>query len=125
MNLMKTYYDQITIFYNPEINKHKKTIAHAKSVGKILAMPFKDMPEAFNIWATIWKGLREDPMQVFDKNDPKFEKLAKESVIDFESWRKIAVNNLELFHSPIAIKGKQVVVCDRQTKIYELIEEAN
>lgn len=118
---MKTYLDQITIYFNPSNNKHKKTVAHAKSAGKVLAIPFLEMPTANNVWTTIYDGLDKDIMSIFDQ---KFLENNAVKPARFEDWRKLAVHNLDHIDSPIAIRGKQVVICDRQTKIYQLMDMA-
>lgn len=112
---------QITIYYNPEINKHKKTIAHAQSIGKILAIPFSEMPKAHNIWAFIYEKLDENVVDVFDPDWYASQKLDPK---DFESWYKLVTHNPENIDSPIAVTDDKVVLCKRQTEIYDLMETA-
>jgi arsenate reductase-like glutaredoxin family protein len=118
---MKTYLDQITIYYNPTINKHKKTVAHAESIGKILAIPFEEMPKANNLWTTIYEGLGEKAFKIFKED---FKSTEGFNIKDYNNWYKVASHNLDQIESPIAIKGEQVVFCDRQTEIYELMDTA-
>jgi arsenate reductase-like glutaredoxin family protein len=112
---------QVTIYYNPTINKHKKTIAHARSIGEVLAIPFAEMPTAHNIWAFIYQKLDEKAADVFEKDwyasqhlDPK----------DFDSWYKLVTHNPDRIDSPIAVKDDKVVLCKRQTEVYHLMETA-
>lgn len=122
---MKTYRSQITIYYNPSINKHKKTIAHAESIGAILAIPFSKMPEAHNIWMTLWNGLGDNKMNIFDQKHPDYAELIEGRELDFDGWRKVAIHNREMIVSPIAIKGREVLLCQSQTDIYQFMEVAS
>lgn len=121
---MKTYRSQITIFYNPMINKHKKTIAHAKSIGAVLAFPFDNMPSANTVWTRIWNQLGRPATAIFDKDSPKYKTLVKDRKLNFRDWKKIAVHNPDMIQAPIAINGSQVVICNRQTEIYDLMQVA-
>ncbi|MEM8526014.1 MAG: hypothetical protein AAGG68_15350 [Bacteroidota bacterium] len=119
---METHNDQINIYYDPAINKHKKTVAHAKSIGKVLAISFEDMPEAYNVWMTIWEGINKDTEILFDEKHPKYEQFVKGQITNFEDWRKVAINNTDMIKNPIAVKGKEVLICERQTEIYEFMD---
>jgi len=118
----KTYGNQINIYYNPDINKHKKTVAHAKSIGEILAIPFEEMPEAYNVWMTIWEGIDKNTEAIFDKDHPKFESMVAGQITNFEDWRNTAIHNFDMIASPIAVRDKEVLICERQTEIYEFME---
>ncbi len=114
---------EILIFYNPDINKHKKTVAHAKSVADyIKTRPFSEIPTAHNVWTTIYEALDVDAMNIFDDTDPRFDELVKGRDLDFEGWYKVVVNNPNMIRSPIAIRDGKAVLCDRQTEIYQLME---
>ncbi|MFK7936288.1 MAG: hypothetical protein AB8G22_22425 [Saprospiraceae bacterium] len=119
---MKTDIKQINIYYNPEINKHKKTIAHAQSIGKVLTFSFDEMPEAYNVWTTIYNGIKDNPSAIFDDKDERYESMVGDAPMSFDSWYKIATNNPDLIDSPIAIRGEEVVLCKRQTEIYRLMD---
>lgn len=118
---MKTYLDQITIYYNPEISQHKKTVAHAKSAGKILAISFNKMPRANNVWTTIYQSLEGQVLQIFNET---FLKKNNVEPTSFKDWYNLVSHNLKYIHAPIAIRGEQVVLCNRPTKIYQLMDKA-
>lgn len=120
---MQTDQREILIYYNPEVNKHKKTIAHAQGMAPyIKAYAFADASTAQNVWATIYEGLEVDPMTIFDNNHPKYESLIAGNEFDFKDWLKIVAHNPDLIRSPIAMREKKVVICDRQTEIYKLMD---
>lgn len=119
---MKTDVKQINIYYDEGVNKHKKTIAHAKSLGEVTAYEFSQMPEAYNVWTTIYNGIKDDPNAIFDDKNEKYETMVGDAPLDFESWYKIATNNPDLIDSPIAVRGEEVVLCKRQTEIYRLMD---
>lgn len=112
---------QITIYYHPDINKHKKTVAHAQSIGEVLAIPFSEMPTAHNIWTFIYKNLDKDVSAVFDADWYASQEL---DLQDFDSWYKVITNNLDRIDAPIAVKKDKVVLCKRQTEVYDLMETA-
>lgn len=112
---------QVTIYYNPEINKHKKTVAHAQSIGEVLAIPFSEMPTAHNIWASIYEKLDKNAVAVFDANWYASQKLDPQ---DFDSWYKLVTHNPDRIDSPIAVKKDEVVLCKRQTEVYDLMKTA-
>lgn len=112
---------QVTIYYNPAINKHKKTVAHALGIGEVLAIPFSEMPKAHNIWAMIYQQLGENAQMVFEQDWYASQNLGSE---DFSSWYKLVTNNPDQIDSPIAVKDKKVVLCKQQTAIYQLMETA-
>ena len=116
--------NQITIYYNPEINKHKKTVAHAKSIDDVLAIPFENMPEAYMVWTNIWDGIKGNPEVIFDQDHPKYDEIVKGQISNFEDWRNIILHNKDMIVAPIAIRGEDVVICERQTEIYKLMEVA-
>lgn len=116
--------NQITIYYNPEHNKHKKTVAHAKSIGEVLAVPFENMPEAYMIWTNIWDSIKTKPEVIFDQDHPKYDTLIKGQVSNFEDWRKLVLHNKDMISAPIAVKGNDVVICTRQTEVYQLLDVA-
>lgn len=117
---MKTYLDQITIYYNPEISQHKKTVAHAESAGEVLAISFNKMPTANNVWTTIYNSLGDQAMQIFDEAFLKKNDLEPTS---FKDWYNLVSHNLEHIHAPIAIRGDRVIFCNRPTEIYQLMDK--
>lgn len=121
---MKTNEREIVIYFNPDNNTHKKTIAHATSIAPyIVAYSFYDTPAGHNIWASIYDSLDVDAMTIFDDKNPKYEDLIRDKELGFDSWLKVVEHNPDLIRSPIAIRGKQAIVCDRQTEIYRLMDE--
>ncbi len=124
-DIMKTNPREILIFYNPDINKHKKTVAHAQAVADyVKTRPFSAIPTAHNVWTTIYESLEADPMSIFDDKHPKYDSLVKDKELDFDGWYKLVVNNPDMIRSPIAIREKRVILCDRQTEIYQLMNNS-
>ncbi len=122
---MRTNPREIVIFHDPAINKHKKTVAHAKSIADhVRSLSFEEAPTANNVWATIYEGLDTDPMDIFDEKHSKYEDLIAGKELDFEAWLKIVQNNTDLIRSPIAIREKKAVLCDRQTEVYKLMDKS-
>ncbi|MEM0995182.1 MAG: hypothetical protein AAGI49_19280 [Bacteroidota bacterium] len=121
---MPDYTEQITIYYNPEINTHRKTVAHAKGGADVLALPFDKMPEAYNIWMDVWETIKDNPAQIFDDTHPKYDTLVKNQITNFVDWRKILLHNRDMIAYPIATSGDRVMIVKRQTQVYDFLEPA-
>ena len=115
--------DQITIYFNPENTTHAKAVAHAKGTGKaVLAIPYEDMPSAYNVWTQIYEQLPFPKNEFFDSNDERYAQLIEGREFTFDDWRKIAVHNPDLIDVAVAISGEKVVALNRQTEVYRLQE---
>lgn len=119
---MKTHKDQIIIYYNPKINKHKKLVAHAKSMGVVLPFAFDNVPEAYNVWTTIWDSMTKDPVRIFDKDHQNYNMVKDAIPMDFKTWYDLIMHHKDMIVAPIAIRGNKAVLCVRQTEVYQLME---
>lgn len=124
MDDLKTDPKQILIFYNPENNTHKKTIAHAEGSGKaVRSFAYDKAPTANNIWMAIFQGLTEDDKKYFfERDDERYNTLIADKDYSFEDWKKICLNNTDLIKYPIAISGKKVILVRRPSEVLRLQE---
>lgn len=112
---------QLTIYYNPSKSEHKRAIAYAESVSKVLAIPFQEMPTAYNIWVDIWNGLQPQAYEIFDETHPKYKQLGISKGGSFDTWYKLVTRNPELLVAPVATDGRQVALCRSYTNVLGLI----
>jgi len=118
---MKTNPREILIYYNPDSSSDRKTVAYAKSISRhVKTYSHCDA----NVTTTGWKGLLQkmdvEPKRLFNKALPEYQSTLKGKELDEEGWLNVIRRNPHLLKSPIAVKGKKVVLCERPTDIYKL-----
>lgn len=122
---MKTHRREIQIYYNPESNYHRKTLAYAKSMARhVKSYAFHQTPSTGTSWQQIMKALDlEDPKILLNKADPYYQEHLRGRDFSEECWIKILQKNTHLIKFPIAMRGNRAIVCQRPKDIYKLIEE--
>jgi arsenate reductase len=122
---MKTHHREIQIYYNPESNYHRKTLAYAKSMARhVKSYAFHQTPSTETSWQQIIKALDlEDPKVLLNKADPYYQEHLRGRDFSEACWIKIIQKNTHLIKFPIALRGNRAIVCQRPKDIYKLIEE--
>ncbi len=118
---MKTNPREILIYYNPDSNSDRKTIAFARSISPhVKTYSHSDA----NVSTTGWKGLLQkleiEPKKLFNKALPEYQRTLKGKELDEEGWLHVIQRNPHLLRSPIAVMGNKAVLCVRPTDIYKL-----
>ena len=120
---MKTNNREILIYYNPESNKGRKTVAHAQSVvHHVRSYSFKKAPSNGTSWSQIISSLGIPPKELLNKAHPYYREHIKGREFDDESWLKVLQYNPELIKAPIAIRGKRAILCLYPTDIHRLVD---
>ncbi len=118
---MKTHSREILIYYNPESNSDRKTVAHAQSVvPHVRAYAFAKAPSTTTSWQTILNALELHPKEILNKANPFYQKHIRGKEFDDESWVNILKYNSNLIKAPIAIRGHRAILCNNPTDIYKL-----
>lgn len=121
---MKTHQREIMIYYNPESNSDRKTVAHAQSLSPHLkTYSFGQTPSTGYSWQMILKSLDLHPKEILNKAHPYYQAHIRGREFDKESWLKILKYNPDLIKAPIAIRGRRAVLCTNPTDVYKLIEQ--
>ncbi len=121
---MKTHQKEILIYYNPESNSDRKTVAHAQSMTKhIKSFSYNKTPSTGASWQQILKSLDMHPKEILNKAHPYYQKHIRGREFDKESWIKVIRYNPDLIKAPIAIRGSRAILCSNPTDIYKLIEQ--
>jgi arsenate reductase len=119
---MRTNQREILIYYHPESTSDRKTIAHAQSVSPyVRSFSFDQAPSNGTSWRQILTFLDCDPKELLNKAHPYYQSTIRGREFDTESWVKVIKNNPDLIKAPIAIRGKQAILCKNTTDIYRLI----
>lgn len=118
---MKTHQREILIYYNPESNSDRRTIAHAQSVvPHVRTYAFGKTPSTTTSWQTILNALKLHPKEILNKANPYYQKHIRGKEFDEESWVNILRHNTTLIKAPIAIRGQRAILCSSPTDIYKL-----
>ncbi len=123
---MKTHDREILIYYNSASSADKKTIAHAQGLAKhVTKYDYKDVSATSTSWKRILSSLNRHPKELMNKAHPYYQKHIRGREFDHEGWLNVIARNPELMRSPIAIKGRKVVLCENPTDVYKLIDNKN
>ena len=118
---MQTHPREILIYYNPDSPSDRKTLAYAQSISThVRAYSHKDARVTTTGWKSLLQEMKVSPKQLFNKALPEYQSQIKGKDLDEEDWLNVIIRNPHLLKSPIAIKGKKVVLCERPTDIYRL-----
>lgn len=118
---MKTNQREILLYFNPQSSTGKKTLALAKSISPhVKSYSYEQNPSTNTSWHMILDSLKMDPKQLLDKSHPDYQKNIKGKEFDGEGWMHVLQNNPHLIKAPIAIKGKDAVLCINPTDVYKL-----
>ncbi len=118
---MKTNNREILIYYNPESNADKKTVAFARSVSPhIRTYAFNQNPSTNTSWQMILLSLGKEPKELLNKAHPFYQKNLRGKEFDREDWLKVLLHNPELIKAPVAVRGNKAILCNNPTDIYRL-----
>lgn len=122
---MRTHSREILIYYNPESNSHRMTVAHAQGVvPHIQTYSFAQAPSTGTSWQQILEALGLHPKELLNKAHPYYQEHIRGRDFDEECWIKVIKNNPDLLKAPIAIRGSKAILCLTPTDIYRLTEPA-
>lgn len=119
---MKTHSREILVYYNPESNGDRKTVAHAQGVSPhVKSFAFGKTPSTDTSWRMILKALELHPKELLNKAHPYYQQHIRGREFDTESWLKVLKYNPDLIKAPIAIRGTRAILCNNPTDIYQLV----
>jgi arsenate reductase len=122
---MRTHQREILIYYRPESSTHRQTVAHAQSlVPHVRTFSFDQAPSAGYSWQQILEALDLPPKSLLNKAHPYYQEHIRGRDFDNECWAKIFQRNPDLLKAPIAIRGRQAILCQSSTDIYRLAKVA-
>jgi arsenate reductase len=123
---MKTHDREILIYYNPESDSHRMTVAHARSlVPHLKTYAFGQTPSNGTSWQQILHAIGLEPKALLNKAHPYYQQHIRGRDFDEECWVKIFQYNPDLIKAPIAMRGRRVILCLTPTDIYRLTSPAH
>ena len=118
---MRTNQREIMIYYNPESNSDRKTVAHAQGMSPhIKTYAHSKSPSTSTSWQMILKYLDVHPKDLLNKAHPYYQKNIRGKEFNEEDWVTVISNNPDLIKAPIAVRGRRAVICNNPTDIYKL-----
>ena len=122
---MMTHKREIMIYYNPEANNHKQIVGQAKGlVPHVKAYSYEQSKPTTLMWRHTLDALGVHPKQLMNKALPYYQEHLRGREFDDEGWLNILVHNPELVHSPIAMRHREAVICDRPSQIVRLADKS-
>lgn len=119
--MLTTNEREILIYYNPDSDDDRKTVAFAQSVTPhVKSFAYAQAPFNITSWEQILGALNMDPKDLINKSNPYYQENLRGHDFDLDGWIKIFQHNPELIQAPIAIRGHHVVFCQKPTDIYKL-----
>ena len=119
---MKTLSNEIKVYYNPEHSTAKQVLAYARSIAPHIHEVEYTRTRLSN---TIWRQILDmlggpDPKTLLNKAHPYYQKNLRGKEFNREDILNIINRNPEIIRSPIAIRGKIAVFCDRAVDVLKL-----
>lgn len=112
---------EVILFYNPNSNIAKKTLAYARAEG----FPVRDV----DILKTPFTGTQLEELadrlhlkleDLVNKEHPDFKEYFENPVLSDDDWMKILKKNPQLLREPIAIRGKLAILVKIPSDIIRL-----
>lgn len=120
---MKTHQREILLYYNPESGAGKRTVGHAMAISDhVRPFTFDKIPSTSTSWQQILEALHMHPRELMNQDDPEYVEKFRDKEFDEEGWLNVLRENLHLLRAPIAVRGKEAVLCERPTDIHKLID---
>lgn len=122
-NYYTMHYDkeELTLVYNKDNEKDKKTLAYAKTISKMIN---KQELHSVNISSTLFRmiliALGNEPKKVINKAMPFYQSHVRGKSFTPAEWLSILKAHPELLKGPIAFYRNKAVVCNTPTDIYKV-----
>lgn len=111
----------ITLFYNSQSTRAKKTLAYAKSEGlPIQEVDILKTPLTGTQIAELADRLGLEVRDLVNQEHPVYKKKFEKSDYSSEDWIKMIKNNPEIMKQPIAIRGKLTILVETPSDIIRI-----
>lgn len=118
---MITHKSEILLYYNPDSNSDRMTVAYALSLSDhIKAYAYHQSPSTGVSWQRILQALGKHPKELLNKAHPYYQQYIRGRDFDDEGWINVLRHNPEIILAPIAVRGNYAVQCLTPTDIYKL-----
>jgi len=122
---MQTNLREILIFYNPDSQRDRRTVVHAKSlVNHVRSFSFDNGLKTRRNWREVLTALDIHPKELLNKAHPYYQEHIRGRDFGLSSWLKVIAHNPDIIKAPIAIRGKRAILCLTPTDIYQLTDQS-
>jgi len=111
----------ITIFYNSESVRAKKTLAYAKAEGlPILEIDILKTPLTGTQIAELADKLNVEIKDLVNQEHPSYKSHFEHHNFSSEDWIKMIKQNPEIMKQPIALRGEITILVETPTDIIKI-----
>ncbi len=116
--------NEVTLIYNSEDDKGKKTLACAMSLNKkINKQDISNVRVSDTLFELMLERLEEEGRRVFNKADPFYQEHMRGKRLSNSEYLEYLKRRPELLSSPIAMYRNKVVICKTPTDVYKVLTE--
>lgn len=113
---------ELKLYYDPESNSGRMTVAYAKSLSvHVSTYAFDKVPSTSTGWKEILNALGLEAKDILNKAHPYYQANIRGKEYDEEGWINIVKHNSQLIKAPIAMKGNRAILCQTPTDVYKLV----
>lgn len=123
---MKHSSNEITLYYNPDVTSHVKTLAYAHSVcPHVNAIDFAHEYFTPRRLEELISNLGIRAEELVNINDEEFQEHYSNSAFEENDWLKILVHQPQLIKAPIAIMGDTTMLVKNPVDILSIKENVD
>ena len=112
---------QITLYYNSNSTRAKKTLAYAKAEGlPILEIDISKSPLTGTQIAELSDRLKIEVKDLVNQDHPAYMQKFEHHELSEIDWIKMIQHNPEIMKQPIAIRGDITILVDSPTDIIKI-----
>ena len=121
VNNMHLSSKELTILYNKENARDRKTLSYAHTItNKINKQELGSVRISSTMFQVFVNTLEEDPKKLINKADPYYQKNIRGRTFSTNAWFKMLKNHPNLLKAPLAMYENKAVVCHTPTDILKL-----
>ncbi len=114
--------NEVTLIYNGNDDKGKKTLACALSLNKkINKQDITSVRVSDTLFGLVLDLLEEEARKVFNRADPFYQEHMRGKRLNNSEYLEYLKRRPELLSSPIAMYRNKVVVCRTPTDVYKVL----
>jgi len=114
--------NEITLIYNGQNDKDKKTLAYALTLNKkINKQDLSSVRVSDTLFGLMMDRLREEGRTVFNKSDPFYQEHMRGKRLNNSEYLEYLKRKPDLLWAPIAMYKGKVVLCNTPTDVLKVI----
>ena len=111
----------ILIYYDPNSDVGKKTIAYARSMtSHVNAVEYHKTEYTLTQWSELVGMLGMKAKDLLNKSHPKYQELIRGNNFTDQDWLEVLKHNPDLIIAPIAVRAGRAVLCKTPSEVLKL-----